>query len=164
MKSTTLSPLHKRAYIAFFVTQLKLRRLLDKKLIDSGRVGLEVYGVLLGLEEAPNHRLRMVEIADTIGMSPSGLTRLADRLETLGLIKRTSCPSDRRSIHVEITELGLEERALAWPVMVEVIQTEFADLMSEEEAKIIGDVFLRGINNPADLPGMPSCLTALEDL
>lgn len=162
MSNSALSSAHKRAYIAFFVTQLKLRKSLDKKLLESGRVSLDVYGVLLCLEEAPENRLRMIEIAEIIGMSPSGLTRLADRLESQGLIVRHSCPSDRRSIHVAITDLGLQERKLAWPVMVEVIRSDFASLMSEAEATVVGDIFLRGIENPNDLPGMPSCLRASE--
>ncbi len=162
MSEDSLSPAHKRAYIAFFVTQLKLRKSLDRRLVERGRVSLDVYGVLLSLEEAPEHRLRMVEIAEIIGMSPSGLTRLADRLESQGLIVRHSCPSDRRSIHVGVTEKGLEERRLAWPVMVELIKTEFASLMTQEEAVLFGDILLRGIDCPNELPGMPSCLKALE--
>ncbi len=151
-----LTSIHKRAYIAFFVTQLKLRKLIDRRLLSLEKVGLDVYGMLLCLEEAPGQRLKMVEISEIIGMSPSGLTRLADRLEGQGLIARHACPKDRRSTHVSVTPLGIEARASAWPVMEAVIREEFCSMMSEEEAKLIGDVFLRGIDNPSVLPGMPS--------
>jgi hypothetical protein len=46
--------------------------------------------------------------------------------------------------------------------MVEVILSDFSSLMSEEEAKLIGDVFLRGFEQPECLPGMPDCATSLE--
>ena len=53
----------------------------------------------------------MSEVADQTVHTSGGTTRLVDRIEEAGLVGGSACPSDRRAIHVEMTEQG--ERALA---------------------------------------------------
>lgn len=63
-------------------------------------------GVLLRLVRTPGHHLRMTDLADGAGLSTSGMTRLVDRLESAGCIKRATCPNDRRGLEATLTPKG----------------------------------------------------------
>jgi DNA-binding MarR family transcriptional regulator len=117
----TLESGTKDAYACFLVANSVLTRMIDRRLREAGVVGIEVYDVLLSLEDAPEQRLRMSELADRLVISRSGITRLADRLEKDGLIQRMACPSDRRAMYCGLTEKGLEERKRAWPTYSQAI-------------------------------------------
>ena len=62
---------------------------------------------LLTLLNCPTSRqLQLSQLAVSLLMSPSGLSRLTDRLEHDGLVERRSCPSDHRGMHVALTPTG----------------------------------------------------------
>jgi len=154
MTQQELSAPHKNAYIAFFVAHSLLLRRINQRLAEAGVVSLETYDILLDLEEAPQGRLRMSELADRALLSRSGITRLADRLENEGLLERQQCPNDRRACHAAITEKGRSERERAWPVYRTAIAEEFAVHMSPEEARVIAKVFFRSIGDHVSLIGV----------
>jgi DNA-binding MarR family transcriptional regulator len=52
------------------------------------------------------YRIRMTELAACAGLSKSGMTRLVDRLESEGLLRREHCPSDRRGAEAVLTPKG----------------------------------------------------------
>jgi DNA-binding MarR family transcriptional regulator len=64
------------------------------------------FDVLLQLRQSDNGRLKMNQIADAIVHSTGGTTRLIDRLEDAGFVRREHCASDRRAIWVAITDAG----------------------------------------------------------
>ena len=138
-----LSNAHKSAWVAFFVAQGVLAKRIDAELEAAGCVTLDVYDVLLSLEESPERRLRMSELADRVLVTRSGVTRLVDRLERQGLLKREACPNDRRACHATLTAAGLAERERAWPVYRQAIANHFAQHVSDEEATLIARVFRR---------------------
>lgn len=128
----------KRAWGALLVAHATLTRKLDAALRQRGLPSLEVYDVLLALEDAPGRRMRMVDLAEAVVFSPSGLTRLIDRMQTAGLVERHACPNDRRAIHVGITECGLKTRAESWPAYAELVEEHFGCHLSNEEAECVG--------------------------
>jgi DNA-binding MarR family transcriptional regulator len=73
---------------------------------SSCQLPLAWFEVLLQLRRSADGRLKMSEMANAIFHSTGGTTRLVDRLEEAGLVRRENCPSDRRAIFVAITELG----------------------------------------------------------
>jgi DNA-binding MarR family transcriptional regulator len=152
--SSELSKEHKNAWVAFFVAHGVLSKRIDQELEAAGCVTLDVYDVLLALEEAPGRRLRMSELADRVLFSRSGVTRLADRLERQGWIERAQCPNDRRACHAVLTEAGLAERERAWPVYRRAIAEHFAKNLSEEEAAVVARVFLRVVDGHGCLVGL----------
>ena len=79
---------------------------LERELTARAGMPLTWFDVLLHLDAASAGRLRMQELAAAVVLSRSGLTRVVDRLEAAGFVKRTSCPSDRRGTNAEITEDG----------------------------------------------------------
>lgn len=141
--SMELDSVHKNAWITFFVASRVLVKKVDRALEEAGMVPLEVYDVLLLLEDAPNQRMRMSELADKALLSRSGITRLVDRMTRDNLIERQSCPSDRRSQYAVLTEQGQKARASAWPTYQKVISEAFASEMTCEEARLVAKVFSR---------------------
>ncbi len=90
---------------------VKVQRLLlaamEAELETSQGIGLTAYDALDGLYAAQDGRLRMNELAASIMLTPSGLTRLVDRMEADGIVTRESCPTDGRGSHVRITPKGI---------------------------------------------------------
>jgi len=72
-------------------------------------------GVLIRLARSPGERLRMTELARDMTMSTSGLTRLVDRIEASGHVRREACPEDRRGLHAVLTDEGRAVLAEAAP-------------------------------------------------
>ena len=87
-------------------TNARLSRSLGLELEAECELPLAWFDVLLQLRRSPDGRLKMNEIADAIVHSSGGTTRLVDRIEEAGLVERQNCPSDRRAIHVAITDAG----------------------------------------------------------
>ena len=76
----------------------ELVRELDAELAREHDLPLSSYEVLLFLNDSEDGRMRMSELADSALLSRSGLTRLVDRLERQGLLKRERCESDARGL------------------------------------------------------------------
>lgn len=116
---------------------------IERELLEARVVPLSWYDVLFALYEAPGQRLRMSELADAIVLSRSGLTRLVDRLEAEGLLVRERLASDRRGAFAVLTDKGVEAMREAWPVYARGIEEHFARFLSEEETRIVIEVFRR---------------------
>lgn len=93
---------------SFLRAHAKVIRTLETELASAGEISLATYDVLVQLTEAPDHRLRMTELADRVLLSRSGLTRLVDRLEDGGLVRREPCADDARGMYAVLTELGVD--------------------------------------------------------
>src|SRR2546421_9570902 len=94
------------AWQALLLAQRALLDRLEDDLRREHGLPLSSYEVLLFLSRAPGRRLRMHELAESVLLTPSGITRLVDRLEGEGLVGRESCPTDRRGSFVVLTEAG----------------------------------------------------------
>lgn len=110
---------------------------------DGEGLPLDLYDVLVTLEDAPDRRLVFSDLADRIVLSPSGLTRRVDRLVKLGYVRREACPTDRRSGYAVLTDEGQAARERAWPVLKGTIDRYFRSRMSEGEARQLGAVMKR---------------------
>src|SRR6266403_3841306 len=99
------SPERLRAWRLYFESALALIDVLDAELERDAGIPMRWYDVLVHLEEAPEG-LRMNELAERILYSKSGFTRVVDRLEAAGLVRRVHPEDDRRSILVVLTDQG----------------------------------------------------------
>src|SRR3954454_18680309 len=81
-----------------------LVKALDAELTAEHDLPLSSYEVLITLESAPGHRRRMAELADSVLLSRSGMTRLVGRLEREGLLARDTCTDDVRGCFAVLTE------------------------------------------------------------
>lgn len=116
---------------------------IDSELTAAKRIPLHWYDVLIELAEAPEQRLRMHELARSVVLSRSGLTRLVDRLEAAGYLCRQPDPQDRRGSFAVLTEAGHTAVRHAWPVYAQGIEHTFAQHVTDAEAATLTDVFER---------------------
>ncbi len=87
------------------VARLVLREL-DRRLDDEHRMRVTEFDVLITLDNAPDRRLRMTDLADAVMLSSGGLTRLVGRLEQRGLVARIQDETDARAFHATLTANG----------------------------------------------------------
>ncbi len=139
------APAH-RAWGALIRSHAHWTRAVERRLEEAGALSLEAYDVLLVLSYAPDGRLRMGELFDVVTLSRSGLTRLVDRLEREGLVRREVCPADRRSFEAILTDEGEEARAKSWPVCAEIVASEFARFFSDADATVLAQLLERPLD------------------
>ena len=104
---------------------------------------LSWYDVLLALYEAPEHRLRMHELASAILVTRGGLTRLVARIEQAGLLRREPDPEDGRGLYAALTERGMEALRTTWPIYARGIAEHFGRHLADEEVEVLDRAFSR---------------------
>ena len=109
---------------------------IERGLLEAGLPPLSWYDVLLELSAA-GCRLRMHELAHAVVLSRSGLTRLVDRLEKAGLLRREPDSKDGRGSFAVLTEGGAKMREKMWPVYASGIAEHFGAHLSDEEAEVL---------------------------
>jgi len=102
-------------------------------LISEHGLTLNDYEVLLHLAHAPDRRLRRVDLAKSVLLTPSGITRLLEGLELAGYVERASCASDARVTYALLTDEGYDKLREASLTHVEGIRSHFAERFSPEE-------------------------------
>jgi DNA-binding MarR family transcriptional regulator len=105
--SGRLSEVELSAWRGFLRVHSSLLRRLDAELTSANDLPLRSYEVLLLLDDAPENRLRMSDLSRSVLLSPSGVTRLVDRLERDGLVTRQRCPEDGRGYNAVLTAAGV---------------------------------------------------------
>jgi MarR family 2-MHQ and catechol resistance regulon transcriptional repressor len=85
------------------------------------------FEVLIRLVRSPEGRLRMSELAQQVQLSTSGLTRLVDRLEAKGYVRREACPGDRRGLNAVLTEEGKAAVDRTLPAHLDSLQRYVVD-------------------------------------
>ena len=125
------------AWRALITAQAAAVERIERGLSEAGLPPLGWYDVLLELSAAPGRRLRMHELASAVVLSRSGLTRLVDRLEKAGLLRREPHPEDRRGSFAVLTEEGARMREKMWPVYAKGIAEHFGAHLSDEEAEVL---------------------------
>src|ERR671919_1471962 len=114
-----------------------MTKTLDAELMREHRLPLTSYEVLLFLADAPEGRLRMSELADGVLLSRSGLTRLVDRMERDGLLRRRRCEDDQRGFFAEITDQGRELFARARRTHLDGVRERFLNRLSTDEQRTL---------------------------
>lgn len=110
---------------AFLRAHSQMLRRIGRDLEEAGLPPLSWYDVLAALRDAPDRRLRQVEIAEQVLLSHSGLSRLIDRMQTRGLVERVVCDTDRRAFFVTLTSEGEGMLKRMWPVYARGIAEDF---------------------------------------
>lgn len=116
---------------------------LDRELQERVGIQLTWYEVLAQLSSSSNGRMPMKQLAESVSLSKSGITRLIDRMERSGLVERHSCSDDGRVCFAGLTRRGLSVLQVARPVAAEGVEEYFARHITAEEAQVMANALKR---------------------
>ncbi|HYI58956.1 MAG TPA: MarR family transcriptional regulator [Microlunatus sp.] len=135
----------------YLLGSARLNERLDADLHRSG-LDLPEYEILVTLEESPDRRCRMSELADAVHQSRSRLTHTITRMEKVGLVERTTCPTDRRGVWAQLTDAGFAVLHQAAPGHVAAVRRNLVDAVSPQDWEALGRVFAAVLAVSTDQP------------
>jgi MarR family 2-MHQ and catechol resistance regulon transcriptional repressor len=113
------------------------------------------FEVLMRLARSPGNRLRMTDLAGQTSLSTSGVTRVVDRMDRDGLVRREACASDRRSSYAVITTDGRQRLDEVLPGHLELLQQWFIGQLAPGQLDVLLDAMrsIRDAVNPCATAG-----------
>ncbi|ALG06682.1 MarR family winged helix-turn-helix transcriptional regulator [Kibdelosporangium phytohabitans] len=126
------------AWRSFLRAHAKVTRCLEAELLSEQRLSLGAYDVLAELAAAPEHCLRMAELAEAVLLSRSGVTRLVDRLERAGLVTRERVDGDGRGVVARLTQAGAARLGTASRTHLAGVVRHFVELLDGQELQTLG--------------------------
>lgn len=138
-----LSALELRAWRGMLRAHAAMAKALDAQLEAAHGLQLSSYEVLMYLADAEDERMRMCDLASSILLSRSGLTRLVDRLAREGLIERVACNDDARGQFAKLTPAGREKLDAARVTHLAGVRALFLGRFTSEELELLGGAWDR---------------------
>lgn len=138
------------AWRAYVETVGGLNAALERDLAEQN-ITLGDYQVLVFLSEVEEHAMRMVDLADRLQLSPSGLTRRLDGLVSSGMVLRRPSASDGRVMMAVLTESGLDTLVTVSPHHVASVRRHIFDHLSTEQVEAMAHIFT-AIVEGSDVP------------
>ena len=120
-----------------------LIRELSATLVARHGLTINDYGTLLLLSRAGDEGMRRIDLANELQLSPSGITRLLDRLEDQGLVGKGECKSDARVSYAILTDAGLAKLREAAPGHIDDIDRRLGAVLSKDEMKTLAELLTR---------------------
>ena len=137
------------AWRRFLVAHARISRRLEADLLEHHGLALSDYDVLVQLSQAPERRLRNVELARAVLLTRSGITRVVQRLERHGLVERVSCPTDRRGSLIRLTEGGYGKLREAAGTHLRGVRELFVEPLGRRELETLSSLLER-LSSDAD--------------
>jgi DNA-binding MarR family transcriptional regulator len=130
-----------QAWRAVLRAHASLLNEIDKELVAEHRMPLADFEVLTQLADAPDHSQRMTELARSVLLSPSGLTRRLDGLVKSGLVERRPCPNDGRGLLAVLTDQGENIVRTVAPTHQRALRRHFVDCLSRTQLNEVIEIF-----------------------
>jgi DNA-binding MarR family transcriptional regulator len=141
--SEQLSATSIQVFIRLLQGHAAATRELSADLVRDHGLTINDYEALLRLSRADDRRLKRVELAETLVLTPSGVTRLLDGLERAGYVEKGSCDSDARITYAVLTDGGLDKLRQASTSHVAQIRTFFEQRFNYDELATLADLLGR---------------------
>ncbi|AOW95139.1 MarR family transcriptional regulator [Rhodococcus sp. WMMA185] len=132
-----------RAWRGYMDANQRLLDVLNRDLQDNHDLSLADYRILALLSEAPDGSLRMSDLADGVLSSRSRLTHQIRRMESQGMVTRSTCVEDGRGVLAVITDEGRARLVDAAPTHVAGVRRNLVDLFTGEQLEFLADAFQR---------------------
>ncbi|MGB3257269.1 MAG: MarR family transcriptional regulator [Ornithinimicrobium sp.] len=132
-----LSEVQQRVWRQWIAAQSELNAAIGRQLSQDSGMSLADFEVLVRLTEAPEGRVRIVELADTMQWERSRLSHHLTRMEKRELIVRRDCTADRRGAFAEVTRTGRQLIEQAAPGHAALVRSVFFDDASAEDLAAI---------------------------
>jgi DNA-binding MarR family transcriptional regulator len=140
---SVLDPATLRTSGALLSTQTSLGRLIQTEAVSPTEQDPTIVDLLVRLDQAPEFRLRAIELSRQLLMSPSHVSRMLDRAEAAGLVEREPDPADRRAARVAITKRGREVLVEFAPRLESIIDRVISQTLSPKEADQLVELLSR---------------------
>jgi DNA-binding MarR family transcriptional regulator len=131
------------AFSGLLEAHATLTRELSAALVAMHGLTLNDYGCLLLLSRSGDEGMRRIDLANELQLSPSGITRLLDRLEDQGLVGKGACKEDARVSYAILTDAGLDKLKQAAPGHIADIDRRLSDVLDEDEMKTLSELLGR---------------------
>src|SRR5215207_4370905 len=115
----------------------ELDQLMRQSLKRSG-LPMAMFELLVRLARSPGERQRLTSLARELTVTTGGVTRLVDRAETLGLVRREPCPEDARGSFAVLTEEGKLRLRDALPDHLLEIGSLWTSQLGDERDVVLG--------------------------
>lgn len=140
-----------QAWRAFLYAQSTVMPTLDAEMRSEAGLTLAEFDALAQLSFAPERRLRMSELAERVLLSRSGVTRMVDRLERAGHVRREPCAPDGRGFYATLTDGGLQRVRQAMPAHLAAVDAHFMEHIGSAD----GAALIRALGSVAEANGRP---------
>jgi DNA-binding MarR family transcriptional regulator len=131
------------SWISFIRSHTAITRELSAQLQREHGLTLNDYEVLLVLSHAEDGRMRRVDLAETILLTASGITRLLEGLERAGFVCKETCPSDARVSYAKLTDSGKQKLSEAAVTHLAGIDELFLGRYSGSELTTLAELLSR---------------------
>ena len=131
------------AFTALLRAHAATTREFNADLVADHGLTINDYEVMLRLAHAPDRRLRRVDLAEEVFLTPSGITRLLAGLENSGWVEKVFCETDARVTYAQLTDDGLDKLRAAAKSHVASIRSLFAERFSPSELEALRDLLQR---------------------
>jgi DNA-binding MarR family transcriptional regulator len=129
------------AWRTFIESSWALHTHLEDELRATTGLSMNDYHVMVVLSEAPQHRLRMGELAGRLVFSPSRITYQINSMVKRGLVRKQPCPEDGRGQEAVLTDEGMAALEAAAPLHLITVRDRFIDRLDPDELEVIARVF-----------------------
>lgn len=153
---TPFSPEEFLAWRGLIRLRETVMREIDHRLRREGLVSLADYGVLITLVTEPTFRLRMSDLGARRMLTPSGITRVVDRLEEKGLVQREPDPADGRAAFAMLTKDGLEALRRAQVVHHAVVRELYVGRLTPHELRELARLFEKALPDVVTTSAWPT--------
>lgn len=126
-----------------------LTQALSAQLVEQHGLTISECEVLLLLSQAPEHAMRRIDLSREVRLSPSGITRMLDRMETTGLVGKRACSEDARVSYAVLTNAGMEKLRAAWPDHCAAIERLLGERFDSRELAMLAELLDR-VSEPVE--------------
>jgi DNA-binding MarR family transcriptional regulator len=112
----------------------------NARLAERAGCSLIEHDVMAWLAAAPGRRLRMLDLATRLRITPGGLTRIIDRLVDRGWVERDRPAENRREVYATLTGAGTAKLRTARVAYSRVIEDTFARHLDEQDLLALGRI------------------------
>ena len=131
------------AWVRFLRAHAAVTRELSAELVRAHGLTINDYEVLLHLSRAPDRMMRRVDLAQSVLLTASGITRLLAGLERAGWVEKATCDTDARVSYARLTGAGLAKLEQAAAAHLCDIRRLFLDRFDEEEREALAELLGR---------------------
>jgi DNA-binding MarR family transcriptional regulator len=143
MNAVAAPPKQFEAWVAFLRSHSAVTRQLNVDLLNEHGLTLNDYEVMMLIDRAEDGVMRRVDLAESVLLTASGITRLLDGLEAAGYVEKAHCKSDARVSYAKLTEPGREKLRAAAATHRAGVEDVFTSPYSESELATLAELLSR---------------------